>query len=84
MFGRATIRLGIGPHSSYEVVLVSLGLSIGLVTVNAVFSGFEKCNLVPRLTCCDTKIRLILRVIQPGMHVGFNIMRRRIYTDTQA
>jgi len=56
----------------YAVVLVSLRLSIALVNVNAVFSGSGECNLVPRLTCCETEIWLTLRVIQPGMHVSFN------------
>jgi len=46
------------------------------------------CSLPPetaiqylaRLTRCDTEIWLTLRVIQPCVHVGFNLTRRRIYT----
>jgi len=42
--------------SSYEIVLVSLRVSIGLVTANAVFSDFWERNPIPRLTCRDSEI----------------------------
>jgi len=67
----------------YEVVLVSLRLSVRLVTVNDLFSGSRECNPIPTLTRCDTEIWLTLHVIQPCMHVGFNPMRRHIYTSMQ-
>jgi len=35
----------------------------------------------PRLLCCATEIRLTLRVIQPCMQVGFDVMRRRVYRN---
>ena len=49
-----------------------LRLSVGVVTVNAVFFGSGECNPIPRLTCCDAEIWLTLRVLQLCMHAGFN------------
>jgi len=34
--------------------------------------------------CYDTENCLTLHIIQPRMHVGFNLMRRGIYTNMQA
>ena len=52
--------------------------------VVVVVSGSEERNPIRRFTRCDTEVWFTLRVIQPRMHVGFNLTRRRIYTNMQA
>jgi len=59
--------------------LVSLRLSIGLVTTNAVFFGSGEYL---GLHVAIVKIWLTYCDIQPCMPVGFNRLRRPIYMNT--
>jgi len=56
MFGRATITLGIGPHSSLSLIMVyRISVVTGydfVIFVDFVIAGSCYCTWQPRVQCC--------------------------------
>jgi len=59
MFGRATIRLGIGPHSSYNRFIVKVVTNTPAAVLRGLECPEQKTTAVTRFDIADTMFRSV-------------------------